>query len=46
MSEAIAPYPEWLESLLASHGAIAGTIHLRRGEDLELVAAHNIPPPG
>jgi hypothetical protein len=45
MSEAIAPYQKWLESFLSSHGAIAGTIHLQRGEDLELVAAHNIPPP-
>jgi L-methionine (R)-S-oxide reductase len=38
-------YQAWLESFAAEHGASAGTIHLRRGEDLELVAALNIPPP-
>ncbi|WP_163997469.1 GAF domain-containing protein [Pyxidicoccus caerfyrddinensis] len=38
-------YQAWLESFAAEHGASAGTIHLQRGEDLELVAALNIPPP-
>jgi L-methionine (R)-S-oxide reductase len=35
----------WLESFVATHGAMAGTVHVRRGEDLELVAMLNIPPP-
>lgn len=39
-----APYQAWLESFLSLHGAMAGTVHLQKGEDLELVAALNIPP--
>jgi hypothetical protein len=39
------PYQSWLESFAAEHGAAAGTVHVRRGEDLELAAALNIPPP-
>lgn len=35
---------EWLESFIAGHGGIAGTVHVQRGEDLYLTAAHNIPP--
>lgn len=35
----------WLESLLANVGGVAGTVHVQRGEDLYLTAAHNIPPP-
>jgi L-methionine (R)-S-oxide reductase len=35
---------EWLESFIAQHGGIAGTVHVQRGEDLYLTAAHNIPP--
>jgi hypothetical protein len=38
-------YQTWLESFAAEHGAAAGTIHVRRGDDLELAAAVNIPPP-
>jgi hypothetical protein len=34
----------WLESYLAGHGAVAGTIHLRAADALELRAAVNIPP--
>ena len=34
----------WLESLVAELGGIAGTVHVQRGEDLYLTAAHNIPP--
>jgi len=34
----------WLESFIAQHDAIAGTVHVQRGEDLYLAAAHNIPP--
>ena len=36
---------EWLESFIAGQGGIAGTVHVRRGEDLYLAAAQNIPPP-
>lgn len=35
---------KWLESFIAKHGGIAGTVHEQRGEDLYLTAAHNIPP--
>lgn len=35
---------QWLESLIAQLGGIAGTVHVQRGEDLYLTAAHNIPP--
>ncbi|HEV7683914.1 MAG TPA: GAF domain-containing protein [Pyrinomonadaceae bacterium] len=35
---------EWLESLVARLGGIAGTVHEQRGADLYLTAAHNIPP--
>lgn len=38
-------YQSWLESFAAEHGAVAGTVHVQRGEDLELAAALNIPPP-
>ena len=36
---------EWLESFIAEQGGVAGTVHVLRGEDLYLAAAHNIPPP-
>lgn len=36
---------EWLELFIAEHEGIAGTVHVQRGEDLYLTAAHNIPPP-
>ena len=35
---------QWLESVVAQLGAVAGTVHVQRGEDLYLTAAHNIPP--
>jgi len=34
---------QWLRDLLGRHGAVAGTIHLVRGDALEIAAAHNIP---
>jgi hypothetical protein len=34
----------WLQTLLGKHGAVAGTVHLLRGELLEIAAAVNIPP--
>ncbi len=36
---------KWLESFIAKHDGVAGTVHVQRGEDLYLTAAHNIPPP-
>jgi hypothetical protein len=36
---------EWLEAFIREQDAIAGTVHVQRGEDLFLTAAHNIPPP-
>lgn len=39
------PYQSWLESFASARGGMAGTVHLRRGDALELVAALNIPPP-
>jgi L-methionine (R)-S-oxide reductase len=35
---------KWLEDFVARHGGVAGTVHHRAGDVLELVAAHNIPP--
>lgn len=35
---------DWLESFIAEQEGIAGTVHVQRGEDLYLTAAHNIPP--
>jgi L-methionine (R)-S-oxide reductase len=37
-------HQQWLESLVAKLGGVAGTVHVQRGEDLYLTAAHNIPP--
>jgi L-methionine (R)-S-oxide reductase len=34
----------WLERFLAAHAGAAGTVHVRRGELLEIAAAVNIPP--
>ncbi|HYI12148.1 MAG TPA: GAF domain-containing protein [Thermoanaerobaculia bacterium] len=44
MTEEREAQQEWLESLIARLGAFAGTVHVQRGEDLYLTAAHNIPP--
>jgi L-methionine (R)-S-oxide reductase len=35
----------WLAPFVASHGGVAGTVHLRRGDELVMSAAHNIPEP-
>lgn len=35
----------WLEQWLTEHGGTAGTVHVQRGTDLYLTAAHHIPPP-
>ncbi|HWB79436.1 MAG TPA: GAF domain-containing protein [Nannocystaceae bacterium] len=34
----------WLERFLATHAGAAGTVHVRKGELLEIAAAVNIPP--
>lgn len=34
----------WLAQLLATHGAVAGTVHVLRGDALAIAAAVNIPP--
>jgi L-methionine (R)-S-oxide reductase len=34
----------WLRELLAKHAAVAGTVHVVRGDILAITAAHNIPP--
>jgi L-methionine (R)-S-oxide reductase len=34
----------WLRELLGRHGAVAGTVHVVRGDLLQIAAAHNIPP--
>jgi hypothetical protein len=34
----------WLQGLLGRHAAVAGTVHVVRGELLEIAAAVNIPP--
>ena len=35
---------KWLGALLARHGAVAGTVHVVRGDTLAIAAAVNIPP--
>jgi hypothetical protein len=35
----------WLQKFIGEHGGIAGTVHRRREDSLELVAAVNIPEP-
>ncbi len=36
-------FKPWLTEFLNAEGAVAGTVHLRSGDELELVAAVNIP---
>lgn len=45
MSEAANAIETWLRQWITAHGGVAGTVHLRRGEDMTLAAAVNIPPP-
>ena len=35
---------EWLRGFIQRNGAVAGTVHLMRGDSLALAAAVNIPP--
>ena len=40
------PQQAWLEAFVTEHQGVAGTVHQRTAvDDLELVAALNIPPP-
>jgi L-methionine (R)-S-oxide reductase len=45
MSEAANAIESWLRDWIETHGGVAGTVHLRQGDDLMLTAAVNIPPP-
>jgi L-methionine (R)-S-oxide reductase len=45
MSEATNAIDAWLRAWLTKNGGVAGTVHLRQGDDLILSAAVNIPPP-
>src|SRR5664279_2859280 len=36
---------DWFATYVRDCGAVAGTIHIRQGQGLSLVAAVNIPPP-
>jgi L-methionine (R)-S-oxide reductase len=38
-------HDDWLKQFLSAHGAVAGSVHLRDGEVLNLAASVNIPPP-
>jgi hypothetical protein len=44
MYEQNAEHQQWLEGFIAEQEAFAGTVHVQRGDDLYLTAAHNIPP--
>lgn len=35
---------EWLRGFIERHAAVAGTVHVVRGDQLELAGAVNIPP--
>jgi L-methionine (R)-S-oxide reductase len=45
MYEQNAAHQQWLEGFIRDLDAFAGTVHVQRGDDLYLTAAHNIPPP-
>jgi hypothetical protein len=38
-------HQKWLEQFLQEFGAVAGSVHEQRGDDLYLTAALNLPPP-
>lgn len=44
MYETNQDHQQWLESLITQLDGQAGTVHVQRGDDLYLTAAHNIPP--
>jgi hypothetical protein len=33
----------WLDEFLKTQGAVAGSVHIRQGEGLALLASHNLP---
>jgi L-methionine (R)-S-oxide reductase len=35
---------DWLRGLLSRHDAVAGTVHVVKGDMLVIAGAHNIPP--
>lgn len=45
MYEQNAAHQQWLEAFIREVEGFAGTVHVQRGDDLYLTAAHNIPPP-
>lgn len=45
MSEAANAIETWLRDWIKANGGVAGTVHLRQGDDLMLSASVNIPPP-
>ncbi|MDI3390370.1 GAF domain-containing protein, partial [Streptomyces sp. B-S-A8] len=45
MDEAADRTEAWLQQWIAAHGGVAGTVHMRQGDDMILLAAVNIPPP-
>lgn len=45
MTEASIDVNAWLERFVTGHRGVAGTVHRRRDDVLELVAAFNIPEP-
>ena len=44
MTDADPGLEQWLRRFLSRNGGVAGTVHLLRGQQLELAAAVNIPP--
>lgn len=43
MNEAEGVIEVWLRQWITAHGGVAGTVHERRGDDMVLAAAVNIP---
>lgn len=44
MTDAGSTLEQWLREYVQNNGAVAGTVHLREGDQLQLRAAINIPP--
>ena len=44
-SASVSTLQAWLEAFLAQRGGVAGSVHCLRGEQLELAAHVNLPPP-
>ena len=41
----MSPAESWLRAYVQENGGVAGTVHLRSGDVLQITAAVNIPPP-